>query len=116
MSDPTRRLDPADDPGLPGEHPTRRLPAPPGPNDPRPCLRCGKRMLAVEVQAGAHNPATAVYQRLHLVRRIRTGGWVKYNKVNFTVCTALVCVACGYTELVAQTPEALLEPHDLLGL
>jgi hypothetical protein len=67
-------------------------------------------------QAGAHNPATAVYQRLRLVRWIRTGGWVKHNKVNFTVCTALVCVACGYTELVAQTPEALLEPHDLLGL
>ena len=77
------------------DHPTRRLDDPP-PAASR-CPKCEQDRIWVEAAAPGD---ILVGQR---------GQWGGLSIRQRSTCKALMCVECGYTELYARYPKALLE-------
>ncbi len=101
---PTHRLDQPRN--QPPEHPTQHLPGEREPT-PRPCLRCGQPLI--DAEAGTVNSAQRNTDHCPMTVRRQTpvmGFWGP--KTAQAYCRALVCVACGYTELQTIDPQRLL--------
>lgn len=123
MDNPTRRL--PDVPLPDSDHPTRRLPDAPPPQDPladyrvsavdsqplnplahepmgRLCLRCKMPMRGASVGAESQSVYGVLRTPVSAMASLR----LKVGTAQST-CTAWVCPACGYLELVADSPSAL---------
>ncbi len=91
------------------DNPTRRLDElPPLPTDARPCLRCGTPMFDALIVAKNTGSFTQQYFQLRVERLLRTS-LLWGDEFAETKCSVWVCPDCGYTELVAANPTALLE-------
>ena len=91
------------------DNPTRRLnEAPLTPTAARPCLRCQTPMFNALVRAKYATGWRPIYYPLRLQRLVENSLlWGK--KYAETGCSVWVCPDCGYTELAANNPTALLE-------
>jgi hypothetical protein len=101
MDQPTHRFGNPDEP--PSDHPTRRLDPLAADPTARPCLRCGTPL----VEAWVSTDAQVISRRLFL-HPILPPFTRPTPLPASTPCTAWACPACGYTELVAANPFALL--------
>lgn len=91
------------------DNPTRPLDeAPPIPSAARPCLRCGTPMFASSISAQTTNRYPLQRYPLQLQRQ-RGYSLLRGADLAETGCSVLVCPDCGYTELVAADPSALLK-------
>ncbi len=90
------------------DNPTRRLDQPsPAPNA-RPCLRCGTPMFDALIRAQNTNRLPLQRYPLQLLRQ-RGTSFLRGVEYAETGCSVWVCPDCGYTELAANNPAALLE-------
>jgi hypothetical protein len=105
MDQPTRHFTTPGEP--PSDHPTRRLDQLPDDLFARPCLRCATPMFDAAITA--KDWAHLINRYYDLYVRKRPPGSVGQSSFAETECSVWVCPACGYTELVATNPTALLE-------
>jgi hypothetical protein len=93
------------------DRPTRHLDPSPAldPASSRLCLRCGTPMFDALIRAQNTNRFPLQLYPLQL-QRLRRTSLLWGNEFAETTCSVLVCPACGYTELVAANPSALLKP------
>ena len=98
MDNPTRRFNDFDN----QDEATRRID--PGAENQRRCLRCGAEMSAANVQTSSIGWGSIKPQELEIT--IWTGkNWIGTPQFVHGMCAALVCLRCGYTELVTNISQ-----------
>ena len=92
------------------DQPTRRLNTPNDAKSTTNCPNCqGVRYWAESVAKDAWGRYSAIHLSTTKGIRFLTGP----DKV-YTLCVALVCSECGYTEFYAEDPKRLLKPQGSL--